>query len=103
MTIGGFHILDRLPPEWGLCVLSCFSLVRLCDSVDSSLPDSSECGILPARTLEWVAMCPSPGDLPDPGIGLGSFTFPSLAGGLLTTRATWEGYLLSFYLLPKAF
>ena len=70
--------------------------------MDSSLPDSSECGILWARILEWLAMCP-PGGLPDPGIGLGSFTFPALAGGLLTTRATWEGYLLSFYLLPKTF
>ena len=48
-------------------------------------------------------MCPSLGDLPDPGIGLGSFTFLALPGGLLTTRATWEGYLLSFYLLTNAF
>ena len=28
-------------------------------------------GILQARVLEWVAF-PSPGDLPDPGIGPGS-------------------------------
>ena len=32
--------------------------------------------------------CPSPGDLPDPGIEPGSFMSLALAGGLLTTRAT---------------
>ena len=41
--------------------------LTLCDPVDCSLPGSSVHGILQARILEWVA-CPSPGDLPDPGI-----------------------------------
>ena len=36
-------------------LLSCFSRVRLCDSMDCSLPGSSAHGILQARTLEWVA------------------------------------------------
>ena len=102
MTIGGFHILGQLPPVCGLCMLSCFSFVILCDSMDSSLPGSSEYGILWARILEWVAMSFSLGNLPDPGIGLGSLTSPAVAGGLFTTSTTWEGYLLSFHLLPKA-
>ena len=34
---------------------------RLCNPVDRSPPGSVH-GI-----LEWVAICPSPGDLPDPG------------------------------------
>ena len=38
-----------------------------------NLPDSSVQGILQARILEWVAI-PSPEDLPDPGIELGSPT-----------------------------
>ena len=38
-------------------------------SMDCSLPGSSAHGILQARILEWI---PSPGDLPDPGIELGS-------------------------------
>ena len=34
--------------------------------------------------------CPSPRDLPDPGIETESLTSPELAGGLFTTSATWE-------------
>ena len=41
------------------------------DPMDCSLPGSSVHGILPAIILEWVAM-PPPGDLPDPGIEVGS-------------------------------
>ena len=33
---------------------------------------------------------PPPGDLPDPGIKAGSSVTPLLAGGSLTTNATWE-------------
>ena len=40
----------------------------LCNPVNCSLPGSSVCGILQARILEWVALCPAPGNLPDPGI-----------------------------------
>ena len=43
------------------------SCPTFCDHMDCSLPDSSLCGILQTRILEWVAF-PSPGDLPDPGI-----------------------------------
>ena len=39
----------------------------LCDPMDCSPPGSSVHGILQARILEWEP-CPSPGDLPDPGI-----------------------------------
>ena len=38
------------------CILSRFSLVPLCDTVDCSWPGSSVHGILQARILEWVAM-----------------------------------------------
>ena len=39
------------------CVLSCFSLVWLCNPTDHSwVPGSSVHGILQARILEWVAM-----------------------------------------------
>ena len=34
--------------------------------------------------------CPSPGDLPEPGIKPASLMSPALAGGFFTTRATWE-------------
>ena len=37
-------------------MLSCFSRVSFCDSVDYSLLGSSVHGILQARVLKWVAM-----------------------------------------------
>ena len=40
----------------------------LCNSMDCSPSGFSVCGILQARILEWVAF-PTPGGLPDPGIG----------------------------------
>ena len=47
-------ILDEV--KYMLLLLSCFSLVRLCDPIDSSPPGSPVPGILQARTLEWVAI-----------------------------------------------
>ena len=47
------------------------SCLTLCDPMNCSPPGSSVHGILQARILEWVAF-PSPGDLSDPGIELGS-------------------------------
>ena len=49
------------------------SYPTLHDPVDCSPPGSSVHGILQASMLEWVAF-PSPGDLPGPGIELGSPT-----------------------------
>ena len=41
--------------------------------------------------FDWSGLpCPAPGDLPDPGIEPKSLLSPALAGGLLTTSATWE-------------
>ena len=47
------------------------SCPTLCDPIDGSPPGFPVPGILQTRILEWVAF-PSPGDLPDPGIKLGS-------------------------------
>ena len=39
----------------------------------------------------WSGLpCPSPGELPNPGIEPTSLTSPALAGGFFTTSATWE-------------
>ena len=44
-----------------------------------------------AASEYWSGLpCPPPGDLPKPGIEPMSLTFPARAGGLFTTRATWE-------------
>ena len=44
-----------------LLLLSRFSRVRLCDTMDCSPPGSSVHGILQARVLEWIAMPSSRG------------------------------------------
>ena len=64
----------------GLVTKSC---PTLCNPMDYSPPGCSVCGIVQARILEWVAIFPSPGDLPDPGIELQS---PELAGRFFTTE-----------------
>ena len=44
-----------------------------------------------SRQEYWSGLpFPSPGDLPDPGIKVGSLTSPALAGEFFTIRATWE-------------
>ena len=44
-----------------------------------------------SRQEYWSGLpCPPPGDLPDPGIKPKSLMPPGLAGGFLTTSATWE-------------
>ena len=74
-----------------MCV--CAELLQSCptlsDPVDCSPPGSSVHGILQARTLEWV-LCSPPGDLPDLVIKPKTLMFPTLAGRLFITSATWE-------------
>ena len=65
----------------------------LCDPMDCSPSQSSVHGIFQTRILEWVA-CPSPGDLPDPGIEPASLMSPSLTGRFFTTSTTWEAQIL---------
>ena len=44
-----------------------------------------------SRQEYWSGLlCPSPGDLPGPGIEPVSLMSPALAGGFSTTNATWE-------------
>ena len=62
----------------------------LCNPMDCSPQDSFVHGILQARTLECIAM-PSSRGFPNPEI---KPTSPALAGGFLTTRATWEAHVL---------
>ena len=70
---------------FGLVTQSCLTL---CDPMDCSLPVFIVHGILQARIIAWL--CPSPGDLPNPGIEPASLKSPALAGRLFITRATWE-------------
>ena len=64
------------------------SCLTLCDPMDWSLPVSIIHGMLQARIL--ALPCPSPGDLPNPGIKPASLKSPALAGRLFITSATWD-------------
>ena len=46
-------------------------------------------------------LCPSPGDLPDPGIKPASLTSPALAGRFFITEATWEAYVYGAFLVAQ--
>ena len=61
----------------------------LCDPMDCSQPGSSVHGDSADKKEEGLP-CPSPGDLPDPGIESVSPLSSALVGGFFTTRATWE-------------
>ena len=44
-----------------------------------------------SRQEYWSGLsCPSPGDLPDPGIKPGSLMSPALAGGFFATSTIWK-------------
>ena len=57
-----------------VCVLVALSCLTICSSMNYNLPGSSVHGILQARILLPLFRIPIPflGDLPDPGIALGS-------------------------------
>ena len=82
-------------------VKSLSSCSTLRDPMDCSPPDSSVCGILQERILEWIAISssrgkeywrglpsPPPGDLPNPGIEPRSLMSPALADRFFTTEPT---------------
>ena len=68
------------------------SCPTLCNPMDCSPPGFSVHGILQARILEWVAL-PSSGGSSKPRDPTHVSSVSALAGGLFTTRATWEAQL----------
>ena len=65
------------------------SCPTLCDPVDCSSQAPLSMGF--SRQEHWSGLpCPSPGDLPDPGIEPESLRSPASAGRVFTTSATWE-------------
>ena len=71
-----------------MCLLSRFSSVWLLVTlwtIAHQAPLSMEF----SRQEYWSALlCPSPGDLPNPGIEVTSLMSPALAGGFFTTSTT---------------
>ena len=86
--------------KWGsgdaercVCVLSHFSRVRLFATLWAVAHQASlSMGF--SRQEYWRGLsCPSPGDLPKPGIKPASLLSPEFAGGFFTTSATWEALI----------
>ena len=71
-----------------LVAKSCLTLLR-CHGVALLTPLSV--GFPRQESRNGLPFSP-PGDLPDPGIEPESPVFPALAGGFLTTSATWEAF-----------
>ena len=75
-----------------VCVLSCFSSVRLFATAWTVACQA----LLSIRFSRQVGLpCPPLGDLSDPGIKPTSLVSPALAGRFFTTRTTWETPLQS--------
>ena len=82
-------------------MLSHFTHVRLCDPVDCSHQAPLSTGF--SRQEYWIRLpCPSPEDLPHPGIEPVSLTSPALAGRLFATSASWDALYKDTNPIPEA-
>ena len=73
------------------CVLSCQSCLTLVTPWTIARQVSLSTGFY--RPEYWSALpVPPPRDLPNPGIKPASLVSPALAGGFITTSATWEAH-----------
>ena len=71
------------------CAKSLESCPALCNPVDHSCQAPLSMGF--SRQEYWSGLpCPSPRDLPDPGIKPASLISPALAGVLFAVSAAWE-------------
>ena len=74
-----------------MCVLSCFSHVWLFATLLTVA-----CQAPLSRQEYWNGLpCPTPGNLPDPGIEPTSLKSPALAGRFFATSATWEALVFA--------
>ena len=72
------------------CVLSHFSHVQFCVTL-WTVACQAPLSMGFSRHEYWSGLpCPSPEDLPDPGIEPTSLTSPALASRIFTTSSTWE-------------
>ena len=71
-----------------MCVLSCFSCVRLFATI-WTVAHQHPLSMGFSRLEYWSGLpCPPPGDLPSPGVEPASLMSPALAGRFVTTCAT---------------
>ena len=71
-------------------MLSCFSRVQLFATA-RTVACQAPLSMGFSRQEYWSRLpCPSPGDLPSPGIKPASLKSPAVASRFFTTQATWE-------------
>ena len=86
-------------PMATVCVLSCFSRVRLFATL-WTVAHLAPLSVGFSRQEYWSGLlCPPPGDLLNPGMEPASLTSPALAAGFFTTSATWEAHILQARIL----
>ena len=86
--------VGRIPWRRTCCCLAAKSCSTLWDHLDCSPPDSPVHGVSQAGVQGELPL-PSPGGLPDPGIGPVS---PALAGRFFNHWATWEAHNYGYHL-----
>ena len=98
--LGSAWAWPAFPTYWCLHakLLHSYHIQLFCDPVDCSPPGSSVHWTLQAKILSGL-LCPSPGDLPNPGTEPTSLMSPALAGRFFTTSLTWEA---PYILVPPA-
>ena len=78
-----------------VCVLSCFSHVKLFVTLWIVAHQDPLSWDSPSQNTGVGCQCPSPGDLPDPGIKLACLMSPALASEYFITSATWRDWKTS--------
>ena len=83
-----FHSCDCVACMACACMVSCFSHVWLFTTA-CTIARQVPLSMTFFRQGYWSGLpCPSPGDLPDPGVEPASLMSPAMAGGFFTTSAT---------------
>ena len=80
----------RLSKQFACCMLSRFSCVQICATLWTAACQATlSMGF--CRKEYWSGLlCPTPADLPNPGIEPMSPMSPAFTGGFFTTSTTWE-------------
>ena len=87
---------QRLGNHLCACVLSHISRVQLC-ATSWTIAHQAPLSMGFPRQEYWSGLpCPSPGDLPNPGVEPISLMSPALAGRFFTTSTTWEALGTTF-------
>ena len=83
-------------------MLNCFSHVQLFVTL-WTVAHQAPLSMGFSKQEHWSRLpCPSPGDLPGPGIKPASLMSPALAIGFFTTNATWEAYIYIYMFMTDS-